>query len=264
MNLHEYQAKELLKKFDLPILKGKYYIDQLEGIEGDLKQLKGPPWVVKSQIHAGGRGAGYFQNSFNNKGGVQVVSEKEKVHLVARSMMGNILITKQTGTKGKKVRRIFIEEGCLIDREFFLSILIDRDNSQLMMMISDEGGTDIEGVAESNPNKINNIYFPELKNIFLPIILMEKLSINSDQFGQLEKIIKKLVDAFLSLDATLIEINPLVINREGNFVLLDAKISLDDNALFRHSELEKLIVSVSDADKKDGGEGAIIIKLKSL
>ena len=122
MNLHEYQAKELLKKFNLPLLKGKYYINKLDGIESDLKQLKGPPWVIKSQIHAGGRGAGYFQNSFNDKGGVQVVLEKEKIYPVAKLMMGNILITKQTGPKGKKVKRIFIEEGCQIEREFFLSI----------------------------------------------------------------------------------------------------------------------------------------------
>ena len=240
MNLHEYQAKELLKKFNLPLLKGKYYINQLDGIESDLEQLNGPPWVIKSQIHAGGRGAGYFRNSFNDKGGVQVVVEKEKACSVARSMMSNILITKQTGPKGKQVRRIFIEEGCQIDREFFLSILIDRDNSQLMMMISAEGGVDIEDVAETNPEKIYNIYFPELKNVFLPTALLEKLSINSEQFDQLGEIVKKLVDAFIFFDATSIEINPLVINKEGNFVLLDAKISLDDNALFRHSELEQL------------------------
>ena len=117
MNLHEYQAKELLKQFNLPLLKGKAYIKQLDNIENDLEILQGPPWVVKSQIHAGGRGAGHFLNSFNNKGGVQVIVEKDKVPLIAHSMMGNTLITKLSGSEGKQVNRVFIEEGCQIDRE---------------------------------------------------------------------------------------------------------------------------------------------------
>ena len=240
MNLHEYQAKELLKKFNLPLLKGKAYINQLDNIENDLEILQGPPWVVKSQIHAGGRGAGHFLNSFNNKGGVQVIAEKDKVPLIAHSMMGNTLITKQTGSEGKQVNRVFIEEGCQIDREFYLSFLIDRNASQLMMMISAAGGIDIEEVAEANPEKIHNFHFPELSNISLPHLLKDKLNITLDQFNQLEDITKKLVETFISLDASTIEINPLVLNMEGNFVLLDAKITLDDNALFRHPELEKL------------------------
>ena len=240
MNLHEYQAKELLKQFNLPLLKGKAYIGQLDNIENDLEKLQGPPWVVKSQIHAGGRGAGHFLNSFNNKGGVQVIVEKDKVPLIAHSMMGNTLITKQTGSEGKQVNRVFIEEGCQIDREFYLSFLIDRNNSQLMMMISAAGGIDIEEVAEANPEKIHNFHFPELSNISLPHLLKDKLNITLNQFNQLEDIIKKLVETFISLDASTIEINPLVLNTEGNFVLLDAKITLDDNALFRHPELEKL------------------------
>ena len=158
MNLHEHQAKELLLKFDLPLLKGKSYIKLLDGVEEDLNSLKGPPWVVKSQIHAGGRGAGYFKNSFNDKGGVQVLSSKSDVISIAYSMMNNILVTKQTGEQGKKVNRIFIEEGCDIDREFYLSMLIDRNTSKLMIMISSARGTDIETVAEENPEKIYNIY----------------------------------------------------------------------------------------------------------
>ena len=240
MNLHEYQAKELLKQFNLPLLKGKAYLNQLDNIENDLEILQGPPWVVKSQIHAGGRGAGHFLNSFNNKGGVQIIVEKNKVPLIAHSMMGNTLITKQTGSEGKQVNRVFIEEGCQIDREFYLSFLIDRNNSQLMMMISAAGGIDIEEVAEANPEKIHNFHFPELSNISSPHLLKDKLNITLDQFNQLEDITKKLVETFISLDASTIEINPLVLNTEGNFILLDAKITLDDNALFRHPELEKL------------------------
>ena len=240
MNLHEYQAKELLRKFELPLVKGKSYIKTLEGIEVDLKNLPGPPWVVKSQIHAGGRGAGHFKKPFNNKGGVQVISDILSVPSIASSMMGNILITKQTGSEGKRVNRIFIEEGCSIEREFYLSLLIDRNTSQLMMMISSSGGIDIEDVAEKNPELIHNIHFSDLQNIILPPFLAKKLDIKIEQFIELNDITNKLVKAFISIDASTIEINPLVLNNEGKFILLDAKISLDDNALFRHPEFEKI------------------------
>lgn len=240
MNLHEYQAKKILLKFELPLLRGASYIKVLDGIEDDLNNLQGPPWVVKSQIHAGGRSAGHFKNSFNKEGGVQVVNDKSKIFSIASSMLGNILVTKQTGPQGKKVNRIFIEEGCDIDREYYLSILIDRNISQLMMMISSSGGIDIEDVAEKNPEKIYNIYFDDLKNITLPTFLKKELVINAEQFIELNSIVKKLVNAFRSIDATTIEINPLVLNKEGKFILLDAKISLDDNALFRHPEFEKI------------------------
>jgi len=240
MNLHEYQAKELLQQFDLPLLKGKAYINNLDTIEKDLNDLSGPPWVVKSQIHAGGRGAGHFKKSFNNKGGVQIIQDKTQVPVIAKLMLGNILITKQTGADGKKVNRLFIEEGCKIEREFYLSLLIDRNNSQLMLMISSAGGMNIEDVAEDNPEKIHTIYFPDLTEINLPKNLEKQLELNSSQFEELLLISKKLVRAFKSLDASTIEINPLVLNNQGNFVLLDAKLILDDNALFRHPELEKL------------------------
>ncbi len=240
MNLHEYQAKELLQQFDLPLLKGKAYINNLETIEEDLNDISGPPWVVKSQIHAGGRGAGHFKKYFNDKGGVQVIQDKTQVLVIAKSMLGNILITKQTGADGKKVNRLFIEEGCKIEREFYLSLLIDRNNSQLMLMISAAGGMNIEDVAEDNPEKIHTIYFPDLTEINLPKNLEKQLELNSSQFEELLLISKKLVRAFKSLDASTIEINPLVLNNQGNFVLLDAKLILDDNALFRHPELEKL------------------------
>ena len=240
MNLHEYQAKELLKKFDLPLLKGRTYINNLDTIEKDLNDLSGPPWVVKSQIHAGGRGAGHFKRSFNDKGGVQVIQDETQVPVIAKSMLGNILITKQTGVDGKKVNRLFIEEGCKIEKEFYLSLLIDRTNSQLMLMISAAGGMNIEDVAEKNPEKIYTTHFPNLTEINLPKKLEKQLELNSSQFEELLSISRKLVRAFKFLDASTIEINPLVINDQGNFVLLDAKLILDDNALFRHPELENL------------------------
>ena len=240
MNLHEYQAKELLKKFDLPVPKGIVFIENLSQIEENLETLKGPPWVVKSQIHAGGRGAGKFKNNFNDMGGVQVVSEKNKVFKIADSMINNVLITKQTGPKGKEVKRIYIEEGCKIKKEFYLSILIDRNTSQPMMMISASGGMDIEEVAESNPDEIHYIYFSDLTNVVLRKNLIKTLDISEKQFEELNIIVKKLIKLFINVDASSIEINPLVLNDEGHFILLDSKISLDDNALFRHPELNEL------------------------
>ena len=240
MNLHEYQAKELLRQFDLPLLKGKAYVNDLKTIEKDLNELPGPPWVVKSQIHAGGRGAGHFKKPFNDKGGVQVIQDKTQVPVIANSMLGNILITKQTGVDGKKVNRLFIEEGCKIEREFYLSLLIDRTNSQLMLMISSAGGMNIEDVAEKNPEKIHINHFPDLTEINLPKNLEKQLELNPSQFEELLSISRKLVRAFKSLDASTIEINPLVLDSQGHFVLLDAKLILDDNALFRHPELKNL------------------------
>ena len=240
MNIHEYQAKEILKNFGLPVLNGKSYNKNLDSIEGDITDLKGPPWVVKSQIHAGGRGAGYFKNSFNDKGGVQVIFEKDQVSSIASSMMGNVLVTKQTGEVGKTVNRIFIEEGCDIEREFYLSLLVDRNTSKVMMMISAAGGMDIEEVAASNPEKIINIHFETKKDVTVDESLLEKLEISSSQFDELNTIIKKLLLTFNSIDASTIEINPLVLNKQGSFVVLDAKISLDDNALFRHPDLLEL------------------------
>ena len=240
MNIHEYQAKEILKNYGLPVLKGKSYNKNLETLDVDIKDLKGPPWVVKSQIHAGGRGAGHFKNSFNDKGGVQVIFDKENVSSVAKSMMGNVLVTKQTGEIGKTVNRIFIEEGCDIDREFYLSLLVDRNNSKVMMMISAAGGMDIEEVAITNPEKIINVHFTTHKDILLDESLLTKLEITKNQLDELTSIINKLLKAFTSIDASTIEINPLVLNKQGSFVVLDAKISLDDNALFRHPELADL------------------------
>ena len=240
MNIHEYQAKEILKNFGLPVLQGKSYSKNLDTLHADIEDLNGPPWVVKSQIHAGGRGAGHFKNSFNDKGGVQVVFEKKDVPSIAQSMMGNVLVTKQTGEAGKIVNRIFIEEGCDIDREFYLSLLVDRNNSKIMMMISSAGGMDIEEVAVTNPEQIINIHFATYKDVSLDESLLTKLNITKNQLDDLTSIINKLLNTFISIDASTIEINPLVLNKQGGFVVLDAKISLDDNALFRHPELAEL------------------------
>ena len=240
MNLHEYQAKELLRKFDLPVPKGIAFIENLNQIQESIGILNGPPWVIKSQIHAGGRGAGKFKNNFNGKGGVQIVLEKNQVYKIANSMINNTLITKQTGIEGKKVKRIYIEESCKIEKEFYLSVLIDRNTSRPMLMLSASGGIDIEEVAESNPDEIHYVYFSDFTNISLKKELIKALSMSSKQFEELNDIVKKLINLFINIDASIIEINPLVLNDKGSFILLDAKISLDDNALFRHPELREL------------------------
>ena len=160
MNLHEYQAKELLLKFKLPILKGKIYFNKIENLDEVTNTLKEPPWVVKAQIHAGGRGAGYFTSAVNQnikQGGVQIVENKEDLIKIVNSMFGNTLITKQTGEIGKKINRVYVEESCKIVKEFYLSLIIDRKSSKLMLMISAAGGIDIEDVAEKYPEKIYSI-----------------------------------------------------------------------------------------------------------
>ena len=243
MNLHEYQAKELLLKFKLPILKGKIYFNKIENLDEDLENFRGPPWVVKAQIHAGGRGAGHFKNSSNQnkkQAGVQIVKNNDDLINIANSMLGNTLITKQTGEMGKKVNRVYIEEGCKIIKEFYLGLIIDRKSSNLMLMVSAEGGIDIEEVAQKYPNKFYSILFPNLDQIHVDESLQTKLEINKDQFKKLTSIIEKLITAFKALDASSIEINPLVLNDKDDLILLDAKITLDDNALFRHPELLNL------------------------
>ena len=240
MNLHEYQAKELLRKYDLPLLNGAVFIESLSNLRKELNILQGPPWVVKSQIHAGGRGAGYFKNSSDKDGGVRIVHKKDDVQSVVEFMLGNTLVTKQTGPGGKTVNRVFVEEGCEIEREFYLSLLIDRSNSQLMLMISAAGGINIEEVAKKYPEKIHIAHFYDLSKINLGKELKEIMNISSDQFNELSLIVKKLVRVFIELDVSTLEINPLVLNKMGRFILLDTKLSLDDNALFRHPEIEAL------------------------
>ncbi len=240
MNLHEYQAKDLLRKYNLPILDGKYYIENIEGISKDIKNIKGPPWVIKSQIHAGGRGAGKFLEPFNEKGGVQITNTSNGALEIAKGMMGNTLITKQTGNEGKLVNRIYLEAGCEIDREYYLSILLNRNQSKLMLMVSDAGGIDIEEVAEKTPERIQYIHFHNSENIMISDTLQNKLNFSINEFIQFKEIVANLYRAYVAIDASLIEINPLVVTKDQKLILLDAKINIDDNALFRQPEIEKL------------------------
>ncbi len=240
MNLHEYQAKDLLRKYNLPILEGKSYIENIDDLEKDLQNIKGPPWVIKSQIHAGGRGAGKFLKPFNTKGGVQITESIDDAKKIAKGMMGNILITKQTGNEGKLVNRIYIEAGCKIDREYYLSILLDRNQSKLMMMVSDAGGVDIEDVAEKTPERIQYVYFDNLEDFTISDSLQNKLNFSINEFNQFKEIVSNLCKAYVEIDASLIEINPLVVTNDEKLILLDAKINIDDNALYRQADIEKL------------------------
>ena len=240
MNLHEHQAKDLLRKYNLPILDGKSYIMNVEDLDKDLRNIKGPPWVIKSQIHAGGRGAGTFLNPFNDKGGVQITNTVEDAKKIAKGMMGNTLITKQTGSEGKLVNRVYIEAGCAIDREYYLSILLDRNQSKIMLMVSDAGGVDIEDVAEKTPERIQYVHFDNLENFIISKNLQDKLNFSNNEFNQFREITSNLCKAYVEMDASLIEINPLVVTKDEQLILLDAKINIDDNALFRQPQIEKL------------------------
>jgi len=240
MNLHEYQAKDLLRKYNLPILEGKSYIENVDDLKKDLQNIKGPPWVIKSQIHAGGRGAGKFLKPFNTKGGVQITESIDDAQKIAKGMMGNILITKQTGNEGKLVNRIYLEVGCEIDREYYLSILLDRNQSKLMMMVSDAGGVDIEDVADKTPERIQYVYFDNLEDFTISDSLQNKLNFSINEFNQFKEIVSNLCKAYVEIDASLIEINPLVVTKDEKLILLDAKINIDDNALYRQADIEKL------------------------
>ena len=240
MNLHEYQAKDLLRKYNLPVLQGKSYIENIDNFSKDIENIKGPPWVIKSQIHAGGRGAGKFLKPFNEKGGVQISNTFEDARKIAMGMMGNTLVTKQTGNEGKLVKRVYLEAGCEIDREYYLSILLDRNQSKLMLMVSDAGGIDIEDVAEKTPERIHYIHFDNSENIIVSDNLQKKLNFSINEFSQFKEIISNLCRAYVEIDASLIEINPLVVTKDEKLILLDAKINIDDNALFRQQEIEKL------------------------
>ncbi|MBI29213.1 MAG: Succinyl-CoA ligase [ADP-forming] subunit beta [Alphaproteobacteria bacterium MarineAlpha5_Bin11] len=253
MNIHEYQAKEILRSFDLPVPKGITITNDKFKIN-HLHTLSGPPWVIKSQIHAGGRGAGYFTGQDQSKGGVRIVNNIDELRAEVQSMLGNTLVTKQTGPQGKVVNKIYIEEGCVVEKEFYLSILIDRKVSKIMLMVSESGGVNIEKVAIQNPKKILTYHIEDFdfnKNIKNDLLLLaQKLSFNLEQQKEFIIIVKKLLKVFVTLDASTIEINPLVLNKEGSLFLLDAKIVFDDNALFRQPEIIKL----KDESEEDPAE----------
>ena len=232
MNIHEYQAKGLLKTYGAPVLEGGVAYTPAEA--GEVAQtLPGPVWVVKAQIHAGGRG---------KAGGVKVVHSVEEVVETARQMLGMRLVTHQTGPEGKEVHRVYIEDGCRIAKEFYLSILIDRASGRPAIIASTAGGMDIEEVAAKTPEQIVTVIVDPALGLmpFHERRLAFSLGLRGAQAKQAMNVLGALYKAFVELDASLVEINPLVLTEEGDLVLLDAKMSFDDNALFRHPNVREL------------------------
>lgn len=241
MNIHEYQAKELLKGYGVAVLDG-HIAWTPEEAEAAARKLPGPIFVVKSQIHAGGRGAGRFEGDPDGKGGVRLAKSPEEARQVAEAMIGRTLVTKQTGAAGRRVHRVYVEAGCDIKRELYLSLLVDRATSRVTVMASTEGGMEIEEVAEHQPEKIQRVSVDPAAGIsgFHARKLAFGLGLEGKQVAAFTRFVTAMYTAFVALDCAIVEINPLVVTGAGEVVALDAKVSFDDNALFRHPELEKL------------------------
>jgi len=241
MNIHEYQAKSLLQKYGVAVPRGAaaYTPQEAEKVARD---IGGPVWVVKSQIHAGGRGAGRFKDNPQGKGGVRVVKSVEEVGKNAGEMLGHVLVTKQTGPKGREVKRVYIEEGCDIRRELYLGMLVDRKTSRITVMASTEGGMEIEEVAAKHPEKILKVAIDPTTGLqgFHARKLAYGLGLEGKQVAAATKFMAGMYRAFTSLDASVLEINPLVVTGAGAVIALDAKMNFDDNALFRHKEVEEM------------------------
>ena len=251
MNIHEYQAKGLLAKFGVATPRGGVAFTPEEA-EHVARELGGPVWVVKSQIHAGGRGAGHFQDDPGGAGGVRLCKSRDEVIDAARKMLGHALVTKQTGAAGKEVKRLFIEEGVDIARELYLGMLVDRATSRITIMASSEGGMDIEEVAAKTPEKIRKVAIDPAIG-FMPYHGREiafGLGLEGKQVGACVKFIGAMYRAFTELDASIVEINPLVVTGDGQVIALDAKMNFDDNALFRHRD----VAALRDEDEEDAME----------
>ncbi len=242
MNIHEYQAKSLLSKFGVAVPQGYAAFNAAEA-EAAAKELDGPVWVVKAQIHAGGRG---------KAGGVKVVVSRDEVKAVAQKLLGTTLVTHQTGPDGKEVKRVYIEQGCDIARELYLGALLDRSTGFVTMMASTEGGMDIEEVAAKTPEKIIKVAIDPVTGLqpFHARKLAFALGLEGVQIRSAVKFLQGIYKAYTDLDASLIEINPLVVTGDGELLALDAKMNFDDNALYRHKDIEEL----RDEDEEDPAE----------
>ena len=241
MNIHEYQAKELLKAYGVAVPEGHVAWTPEEAEEA-ARKLPGPVYVVKSQIHAGGRGAGRFTDDPDGKGGVRLAKSPEEVRTAAEAMIGHVLVTKQTGEAGKRVNRVYVEAGCDIKRELYLSLLVDRSTARVTIMASTEGGMEIEEVAEHHPEKILRVAIDPASGMsdFYARRLAFSLGLTGKQVGTFGRFLASMYKAFLALDCDIVEVNPLVVTGAGEIVALDAKVSFDDSALYRHPDIEKL------------------------
>jgi len=252
MNVHEYQAKQLLKTYGVPVSAGGAAFTPDEAV-AVAKTLPGPIYVVKAQIHAGGRGKGKFKEAAaGDKGGVRIAKSIDEVKQFATEMLGNTLVTIQTGPAGRVVKRLFIEDGCDIGRELYLSALVDRGTSRVSFIASTEGGMDIEKVAHDTPEKIVTLSIDPASGFsdFHGRKVAAALKLQPDQFGQCVKLIESLYKAVVEKDMALLEINPLVVTKSGKLVCLDAKINFDSNALFRHKD----VMELRDLEEEDPAE----------
>jgi succinyl-CoA synthetase beta subunit len=242
MNIHEYQAKELLARFGVPVPAGHAAMSVDEAVAAAGK-LPGPLYVVKAQIHAGGRGKGKFKElGPDAKGGVRLARTAEEVRAAAQEMLGNTLVTVQTGPEGKQVQRLYITDGVDIAKEFYLALLVDRDSGRIAVVASTEGGMDIEAVAHDTPEKIETITIDPATGL-MPHhgrAVAAALGLTGDLAKQAQNVLAKLYDAFLGTDASQIEINPLAVTDDGKLLVLDAKVGFDSNAMFRHKDLAEL------------------------
>jgi succinyl-CoA synthetase beta subunit len=242
MNIHEYQGKAVLKEYGAPVSAGFPALSVAEAVEA-AKKLPGPLYVVKSQIHAGGRGKGKFKElPADAKGGVRLAKSIEEVESHAKEMLGNTLVTLQTGPAGKQVNRLYIEDGSDIAKEFYLSALVDRETSRIAFVVSTEGGMDIEKVAHDTPEKILTFSVDPATGI-MPHhgrTVAKALGLSGDQAKQAEKVLAQIYAAFVGKDMAMLEINPLIVTTQGQVKCLDAKVSFDSNSLYRHPELMEL------------------------
>ena len=242
MNIHEYQAKELLAKYGVPVPAGHAAMSVEEAVSA-AQRLPGPLWVVKSQIHAGGRGKGKFTElGPDAKGGVRLARTLDEVRDAAKDMLGNTLVTIQTGAEGKQVNRLYVTDGVDIASEYYLAFLVDRDSGRIAMVVSTEGGMDIEAVAHDTPEKIQTITIDPATG-FMPHhgrAVAAALDLTGDLAKQASSVASKLYDAFLGTDAEQIEVNPLAVTEDGKVMVLDAKVAFDGNAMFRHKDLAEL------------------------
>jgi len=242
MNIHEYQAKDLLAKFGVPVPAGFAAMSADEAVEAAAK-LPGPLYVVKAQIHAGGRGKGKFKElGPDAKGGVRLAKTADEVRAAATDMLGNTLVTIQTGEHGKQVNRLYVTDGVDIAKEFYLALLVDRVTGRVAFVVSTEGGMDIETVAHDTPEKIHSFAVDPATG-FMPHhgrAVANALGLKGDLAKQAANVSAKLYDAFMGTDAAQIEINPLALTTDGKLMVLDAKVGFDSNALFRHKDLMEL------------------------
>jgi succinyl-CoA synthetase beta subunit len=242
MNIHEYQAKELLAKFGVPVPAGVAALSVEEAVAAAGK-LPGPLYVVKAQIHAGGRGKGKFKElGPDAKGGVRLARSQDEVRAAAAEMLGNTLVTVQTGADGKQVQRLYVTDGVDIAKEFYLALLVDRTTGRIAIVASTEGGMDIEAVAHDTPEKIETITIDPATGL-MPHhgrAVAAALGLEGDLARQAQNVLAKLYDAFLGTDASQIEINPLAVTEQGKLLVLDAKVGFDSNAMFRHKDLAEL------------------------